>query len=86
MVQQILCDRPDQAHITSCHLLEGTTCHLITHCGDKRFENCKFDFDVTKIAPSILSFASDTHLYRVVIIMGGLLALTVILAVVPAIV
>lgn len=86
MVQQILCDRPDQAHIMTCHLLEGTLCHLIEHCGDKRFQSCKYDFDVTHLAPSIMEFGLDNQFTRVIMIAGGLVALTVVLAVVPAIV
>ena len=86
MVQQILCDRPDQAHITGCHLLEGTMCHLLKHCGDKRFESCKFDFDVTHLAPNIIEFGFENQWSRVILIMIGLVALSIVLAIVPAIV
>lgn len=58
LVQHILCDRSDKAHQNACHLLEGTLCHLLTHCGDAqhRFDHCEFDFDITAIVPTLKSF------------------------------
>ena len=51
LVQKILCDKPEYAHLNSCHMLEGTMCHLLNHCGDKRnrFDYCSFDFDIQAV-------------------------------------
>ena len=64
LVQTIVCDRGDKAHQNSCHLLEGTICHLLQHCGDRRhrYDTCAYDVDIAAIAPSLLSFAW-THRY-----------------------
>ena len=59
LVQKILCDKDDKAHQNSCHLLEGTICHLLQHCGDPkhRFSKCQYDVDIGAVAPSVISFA-----------------------------
>lgn len=59
LVQKILCDKDDKAHQNSCHLLEGTICHLLQHCGDpkRRFSRCQYDVDIGAVAPSVISFA-----------------------------
>lgn len=59
LVQKILCDKDELAHQNSCHLLEGTICHLLQHCGDPkhRFSKCEYDVDISAVAPSVISFA-----------------------------
>lgn len=59
LVQKILCDKDELAHQNSCHLLEGTICHLLQHCGDSkhRFSKCEYDVDISAVAPSVISFA-----------------------------
>jgi len=61
LVQMILCDKREQAHLLGCHLLEGTICHLLKHCGDDkhRFNKCDYDFDVSVVAPSMLQLARE---------------------------
>lgn len=58
LVQSMLCDRSDKAHQNACHLLEGTICHLLNHCGDhqNRFVNCSFDFNMSAVVPTIYDF------------------------------
>ena len=59
LVQQILCDKEEKMHQNSCHLLEGTICHLLQHCGDghngARFAGCHYEFDWRVIAPTLTS-------------------------------
>lgn len=51
LVQKVLCERPELAHLHACHVLEGTVCHLLTHCGDhrRRFSGCSFSYDLRSI-------------------------------------
>lgn len=58
LIQNILCDYEDKAHQNACHLLEGTICHLLQHCGDDkgRFVGCEYDFDLAAISPGVVSF------------------------------
>lgn len=83
LVQRIVCDKDDKAHQNSCHLLEGTICHILEHCGDRRhrFSSCEFTYDITAILPTILSL-SNSHL---VILLTTLLLgpVTIALAVIP---
>lgn len=83
LVQRILCDKDDKAHQNSCHLLEGTICHILEHCGDRkrRFASCEFTYDIATLLPTILSLPRS-HL---VIILTALLLgpLTIALAVIP---
>lgn len=55
-----MCEKEDKAHQNACHLLEGTICHLLEHCGDRqhRFDSCKFTFDFGAIYPSLWQFFS----------------------------
>ena len=59
LVQNILCDKNEKSHLNSCHLLEGTICHLLKHCGDprhERFHECEYTFDIKGLYPSMISF------------------------------
>jgi hypothetical protein len=58
LVQQILCDKYHAAHLSACHLLEETLCHLINHCGDDydRFVQCSSTFDLKAIVPHLVSY------------------------------
>ena len=61
LVQRILCDKVDSAHLNACHLLEGTVCHLLQHCGDDSKRNlvaCDYQFDMTAIAPVVMASMS----------------------------
>lgn len=54
-MQKILCDKGENAHLNSCHLLEGTICHLLKHCGDpfNRFVDCDYNYDVGVAMPDL---------------------------------
>jgi hypothetical protein len=83
LIQTILCDKVNLAHQNSCHLLEGTICHLLQHCGDEkeRFSGCHYEFDFTAVAPSVITFIwSHRWIFMPVYL---LITLTVALAVVP---
>jgi lipase ATG15 len=49
LVQQILCDHSDKAHLLACHLLEPTICNILSHCGDPRFTHCESTFDLKSL-------------------------------------
>jgi len=36
LVQKVGCEHPDMSFLGGCHMIEGTACHLLKHCGDKR--------------------------------------------------
>lgn len=48
-----MCDASDKSHQNACHLLEGTICHLLQHCGDERerFLECSFSFNINTVIP-----------------------------------
>ena len=55
-MQRILCDKVDSAHLNACHLLEGTLCHLLQHCGDdspRALLSCDYQFDIAAITPVV---------------------------------
>jgi len=47
LVQMLECERKEQSLLVSCHMLEGTICHLMKRCGDyrHRWHSCVHDFD-----------------------------------------
>ncbi len=56
MVQNIQCDHKNNTlHSSACHLLEGTICHLLRHCGDsqERFVSCHSSFEFGRIPSSL---------------------------------
>jgi len=83
LVQLITCDKDSQAHMNSCHLLEGTICHLLEHCGDPRgrFTSCEFKFDISALLPSILQIVYKHKLIIVPVLLS--IPAVVLLAVVP---
>ncbi len=49
LVQTILCDFEEKSHQNACHMLEGTICNILKHCGDSspgRFADCEFSFSM----------------------------------------
>eukprot|EP00397_Hematodinium_sp_SG-2012_P002639 GEMP01002647.1.p1 GENE.GEMP01002647.1~~GEMP01002647.1.p1 ORF type:complete len:1022 (+),score=168.47 GEMP01002647.1:228-3293(+) len=46
MVQKIGCEHPEMALMGGCHMLEGTICHFLKHCGDPRhrWSSCEVRF------------------------------------------
>lgn len=82
-MQKILCDTPEKAHQNACHLLEGTICHLLKHCGDEqnRFSDCEFSFNINAILPSVIALVMQHRwLFLPPTILGGLM---VGLAIIP---
>lgn len=48
MIQKISCDTPHLSMQLSCHMLEGTICNLIEHCGSarQRISSCLFEHNI----------------------------------------
>ncbi|CAM9609451.1 unnamed protein product [Chrysoparadoxa australica] len=63
LVQNIMCSTSAKALQNSCHMLEGTLCDLIKHCGDHRgrFTDCKFDFNMNHLLPVVLEAVQDHY-------------------------
>ena len=87
LIQNVQCDHQDKAvHTSACHLLEGTICHLLKHCGDPkgRFMTCESQFEVGVLGPTVSTFLWN---YRY---LTGPVVLVVVtftlLAVVPALI
>lgn len=82
LVQRITCDMDDKALQNSCHLLEGTICHILEHCGDRkrRFDSCTYTYDIAAALPS--TALSNGHL---AILMPALLLgpVMIALAIIP---
>jgi hypothetical protein len=83
MIQKIQCDKPELSHKNACHMMEGTVCHLINHCGDirKRFESCTFDYDLSPITPTLIKFVSERRLFLVPLILA--VPVLLVIAVIP---
>ncbi len=87
LIQNIQCDHQDKAfHNAACHLLEGTICHLLKHCGDakNRFVTCDSKFDVAVLGPSISAFLWHYKYLTVPLVL--MVICFVLLAVIPAVV
>ncbi|TMW57046.1 hypothetical protein Poli38472_002971 [Pythium oligandrum] len=56
MIQKISCNTPHLSMQLSCHMLEGTLCNLLEHCGDarNRIASCKFEHKITSLTEDIL--------------------------------
>jgi hypothetical protein len=84
LVQKILCDLDDKVHQNACHLLEGTICHLLEHCGDSgRFQGCEFSFDLRALLPTLKTFLNSHRLVLVPVVLTVLIMF--LLAIVPEI-
>jgi hypothetical protein len=83
LVQRILCDKAHQAHENACHLLEGTVCHLLEHCGDHRgrFVSCTYDYDIFAFVPHMWSHVKEHQWVLFPLLFIG--PLIIILALVP---
>jgi len=46
LVQTMGCDQTRKTVAVGCHLVEGTICHLLRHCGDEagRFSSCRHEY------------------------------------------
>ncbi len=67
LVQKILCDKSEYAHLNACHMLEGTICHLLQHCGDSRgrFDSCSFNFDIKAALYPLSSIVSNERKWMI---------------------
>jgi lipase ATG15 len=55
LIQRISCNTPHLSMQLSCHMLEGTLCNLIEHCGDsrRRVNGCKFEHRISSLKEDI---------------------------------
>ncbi|TDH68195.1 hypothetical protein CCR75_003233 [Bremia lactucae] len=62
MTQKISCDTPHLSMQLSCHMLEGTICNLIEHCGSARhrISSCLFEHNLAGATEDILVGALAT--------------------------
>lgn len=86
MVQKIQCDKPEASHKNACHMLEGTICHLLNHCGDarQRFRSCQFDYDLAPLRPWVAQFLVEHKLFLLPLFL--LIPLSFMAAVIPDII
>uniref|UniRef100_K3WLR8 Fungal lipase-type domain-containing protein n=1 Tax=Globisporangium ultimum (strain ATCC 200006 / CBS 805.95 / DAOM BR144) TaxID=431595 RepID=K3WLR8_GLOUD len=56
LIQKISCDTPHLSMQLSCHMLEGTVCNLLEHCGDAqgRISSCKFEHKIASATDDLL--------------------------------
>lgn len=73
MVQKISCNTPNLSWQLSCHMLEGTLCNLLEHCGDPRgrISSCQFEHQIASItedlAPQIAVAFTPTALITIAV-------------------
>ncbi len=86
LIQKIMCDVSEKSHQNACHLLEGTICHLLQHCGDhrNRFLDCHFSFNFDALAPSLQKVLWEQK--WIVVPVLTIIPLMITLAIVPEIV
>lgn len=75
LVQTITCDGPNADKTMGCHLLEGTLCSLMRHCGDEdeHFATCRQDLQPAEETEEVAgngatetdSFRELTHSYNI---------------------
>ncbi|RHY33641.1 hypothetical protein DYB32_001473 [Aphanomyces invadans] len=51
----ITCDTPHLSMQLSCHMIQGTLCNLLDHCGDhrRRFASCQFEHRITSLSEDL---------------------------------
>lgn len=56
MIQKISCDTPHLSMQLSCHMLEGTLCNLLDHCGDPRgrIASCRFEHKIASLTENLV--------------------------------
>ncbi|CAM9261345.1 unnamed protein product [Ascophyllum nodosum] len=77
LIQLISCSTSGQALQMSCHMLEGTICDIVRHCGDERgrFTDCKFEHNMAHLLPQVLKLAQGKMIWIM-----GLAALILLIA------
>ncbi|KAG2817707.1 hypothetical protein PC118_g13588 [Phytophthora cactorum] len=69
MTQKISCDTPHLSMQLSCHMLEGTICNLVEHCGSprRRISSCLFEHNIAgateDMLPRVLATISKPEIY-----------------------
>ncbi|KUF79384.1 hypothetical protein AM587_10014249 [Phytophthora nicotianae] len=69
MTQKISCDTPHLSMQLSCHMLEGTICNLVEHCGSprRRISSCLFKHNIAgateDMLPRVLATISKPEIY-----------------------
>jgi hypothetical protein len=69
MIQKISCDTPHLSMQLSCHMLEGTLCNLVEHCGSarRRISSCLFEHNIAgateDMLPRVLATISKPEIY-----------------------
>ncbi|KAF0747017.1 hypothetical protein AaE_007898 [Aphanomyces astaci] len=55
LIQRITCDTPHLSMQLSCHMIQGTLCNLLQHCGDDRgrFSSCQFEHRITSLSQDV---------------------------------
>ncbi|CAK4676729.1 hypothetical protein LEN26_008041 [Aphanomyces euteiches] len=55
LIQRITCDTPHLSMQLSCHMIQGTLCNLLHHCGDDRarFATCQFEHRITSLSEDL---------------------------------
>lgn len=81
-----MCDVSNKSHQNACHLLEGTICHILKHCGDHRYRfiDCNYSFNFDVLIPSLTNILWE-HRYILFPILT-IISLMITLAILPEIV
>eukprot|EP00638_Chattonella_subsalsa_P002956 CAMPEP_0117742916 /NCGR_PEP_ID=MMETSP0947-20121206/5816_1 /TAXON_ID=44440 /ORGANISM="Chattonella subsalsa, Strain CCMP2191" /LENGTH=867 /DNA_ID=CAMNT_0005559501 /DNA_START=1023 /DNA_END=3626 /DNA_ORIENTATION=+ len=60
-IQNIMCKSSKLAIMNACHMLEGTICELLSHCGDdrNRFTGCQYEYNLGSLVPFFWGFIDD---------------------------
>ncbi|CAH0487235.1 unnamed protein product [Peronospora farinosa] len=72
MIQKISCDTPHLSMQLSCHMLEGTICNLVEHCGSARgrISSCLFEHNIARatedMIPNVLPIIAKPEIYVLV--------------------
>lgn len=77
MVQKISCNTPHLSWQLSCHMLEGTLCNLLEHCGDPRgrISSCQFEHRITSVSEDLAPKIAQALNPSVVVPIGVLVSI-----------
>lgn len=81
LVQRIGCVDSAKALQNACHMLEGTICELVNHCGDPRgrFSSCQFDYSLASVANQVVRVLEERVSWTASLAALILIAVTMIL-------
>lgn len=82
LVQRVVCEKPRLAHQNACHMLEGTICSILNHCGDSRgrFNKCLWKFDMSEGWPVAQEFMINYGHWVLLAIVSAVLTLAMVAA------